>query len=789
MTDHHSQPSLKAALRDASWISPVETQPSEPGRRPAYWLRSTFEWVPGRGRATIHATAHGLYELFINGSRVGDEELTPGFTAYRKRLQVHAWDITGLLLDGANVISVLLSDGWFRGRHGFERRADGFGRETAFIASITSPSGTLAVTDKLWTSRESHITHADLMDGQTIDFRRCSEPEDGTTTDGWLPVATRHGGLYGNSERYVRPVAPAVRRIEELQPVSITHSAPGVTVVDFGQNINGWVRLTELGPEGTRTTLRHGEVLDPAGLVSTENIRAFDFATKTPLPAGQVDEVISAGHPGDVFEPRHTTHGFRYVQIEGLTSQLSAQDITAVVVHTDLTRTGTFRCSDPRINALHDAVLWSFRGNACDVPTDCPQRERSGFTGDWQVFVDTAALMFDVSGFSTKWLKDLAADQWTDGRVPTVVPNPAGAGPSGNFFEDLATGSAGWGDAAVFVPWSLWRAYGDKEALAEAFPSMRSWVDFAAGAAAAGRHPLRAAARLAPLPHETFLWDTGFHFGEWLEPDTPPNPDPSRDHGIVATGYLYRSAELLARTAGVLGEITAAAHYASLAAAVLDAWQAEYLDQDGRLGEESQGHYVRALAFGLVPEKLAPLTASRLVELVRLNGNRLGTGFLSTGLLLPVLADHGYLDVAYQLLLSTGTPSWLGMLDAGATTMWEWWDGVTATGARGSLNHYSKGAAGSFLYTHVAGIRLPENPDSGQTAYRTVTIAPQPGGGLTSARATVETVHGRITSAWTVEHGAFALRIEIPEGVTAVVSMPDGTSHNAPAGEHEFHTV
>ncbi|MFE4196740.1 family 78 glycoside hydrolase catalytic domain [Paenarthrobacter sp. NPDC056912] len=787
LADLDFHPAIHEALHDASWISPHEPHPAGPGNRPAYWLRSSFTWTPDNGKATVHATAHGIYELFINGSRVGDEELTPGFTSYRKRLQFQEWEITGFLVSGLNEVTALLSDGWFRGRHGFERRADGFGTETAFLASVTTPAGVLIATNGDWQSRESHITRADLMDGQAVDFRRWPlSLEEHTTPDGWLPVVPCLGGLYENRDRLVRPLAPPVRRIEELPPVSVTVPSPGVTVVDFGQNINGWVRLVKLGPEGHLTTLRHGEVLDSSGLVSTENIRAFDFATKTPLAAGQIDTVISAGRPGDVFEPRHTTHGFRYVQVEGAAGPLSPTDITAVVVHTALRRTGTFECSDPRLNALHDAIVWSFRGNACDVPTDCPQRERSGFAGDWQVFADTAALMYDVSGFSAKWLQDLAADQWADGRVPTVVPNPAGDRPSGNVFEDLATGSAGWGDAAVFVPWSLWRAYGDKEALSRSFPSMRAWVDYAAGAASANRHPDRASFRPDPLPHEQYLWDTGFHFGEWLEPDTPPNPDPARDHGIVATAYLHRSARLLAQAAAVLGEHDTAARYDALAGKARDAWRAEYLDGAGRLNEESQGHYVRALAFGFVPDELAPRTASRLVELIRLNGTRLGTGFLATGLLLPTLAEHGHLDVAYELLLSTGTPSWLGMLDAGATTMWEWWDGVTGSGARGSLNHYSKGAVGSFLYTHLAGIRLPANPRESESAYRTVTIAPQPGGGITSVSAAVETPQGRLSAAWTAERGKFALHVEIPLGVTATVELPDGSLRPAPAGTHDF---
>lgn len=804
MTAETPHTSVQDALRDAVWISAVETGSAEPGRRPAYWLRGSFTRPhetqdadsSANGRTVVHATAHGVYELFVNGTRVGEDELTPGFTSYRKRLQVQQWDITDLLVHGENVVAALLSDGWFRGRHGFERRADGFGTETAFLATVTNAAGTqtFLATGESWLGRESHITRADLMDGQTTDFRRLDSAwlrarqagQTSTTADGWVPVVRPAGPLYEDRSRLVLPVSPPARRIDEILPVRMTTPAPGITVADFGQNINGWIRLGGLGPEGTRTVLRHGEVLDTAGLVSTENIRAFNFASKTQLPAGQVDEVVSAGRPEDVFEPRHTTHGFRYVQIEKRSGTVAAEDITAVVVHSPLDRTGWFECSDPRLNALLDAISWSFRGNACDVPTDCPQRERSGFTGDWQVFVDTAALMFNVAAFSDKWLRDLAADQWPDGRVPTVVPNPAGDGPSGNAFEDLAAGSAGWGDAAVLVPWSLWRAYGDKQALARAFPAMHGWVDYAAAAAAGARHPERSGRRTAPLAHEQFLWDTGFHFGEWLEPDSPPNPDPSRDHGIVATAYLFRSASVLARAAKVLGNEAAAAKYGGLAEHVLAAWRTEYLDENGILGEESQGHYVRALAFGLVPEALAPRTAARLVQLIRANRNRLGTGFLATGMLLPVLADHGYPDVAYELLLSTGTPSWLGMLDAGATTMWEWWDGVTEQGARGSLNHYSKGAVGSFLFTHLAGIRLPEHPAQEETAYRRLTIAPQPGGGITAASAALVTPRGRISAAWTLEHGQFTLEVDLPCGVEAAVELPDGSTRLVAGGSHQF---
>ena len=578
------------------------------------------------------------------------------------------------------------------------------------------------------------------MDGQTTDFRRLDG--DGCVDGPWSPVMPATGALYDDRSRLVPSVSEPVRRIESLTPVSVTTPRPGTAVVDFGQNLNGWVRLTSLGPRDTRLVLTHGEVLAGSGLVSTENLRSFVFATGDLLPAGQIDEVISSGRPGETFEPRHTTHGFRYVQIDGLPGTLDPEDIRAVVVHTDLLPTGSFSCSDPALNALHTAGVWSFRGNACEIPTDCPQRERSGFTGDWQVFVGTAALLYDVQAFSDKWLADLAADQWADGRVPTITPNPAGDKPSGVFFEDLSAGSAGWGDAAVLVPWELWRAYGDEGILRRQLPSMQAWVDYAASSAASNRHPARAQLRPIPETWESFLWDSGFHFGEWLEPGVPPAPDPGADQSIVATAFLHRSAALLAASAEVLGDEGLEAKYRAIAEGAREAWQREFLTDQGLLSIETQAHYARGLAFGLFPPAAREAAAGRLAELIEQNDGRLGTGFLSTGQLLPALADHGKAEEAYAVLQSRGAPSWLGMLDNGATTVWEWWDGINQGEVRGSLNHYSKAAVLSFLYTHVAGIRLNDQPTADEAGYRFVTIAPVLGGGLEWAQASLQTPHG-----------------------------------------------
>ncbi|HEY5788493.1 MAG TPA: family 78 glycoside hydrolase catalytic domain [Microlunatus sp.] len=784
-------PEIAVALAAATWIGPDEAETPPPGLRPAYLLRRSFrhDRQPGH-RSQLMITAHGIAEAFLNGVRVGDDELTPGFSAYRKRLQVHRYDVTDLLLDGVNTVVVLLSDGWFRGRHGFQRHADGFGTRTGLLLAITEPAvagGSHLASDEHWRFRRSHIQRADLMDGQSIDFG-AYDPDwftDAGSDDGWSAVAAGTTITTLSPSRLVAAEGSPIRQVGEIVPAALHCPRPGTVVLDLGEDINGWLRLPDLGPAGTRLTLTHGEVLDSAGLVDTGNLRAFDFETKQLLDAGQRDEVISSGR-GEIFEPRHTTHGFRYVQIDGVPTGLDLSRARGIQVHTLLPRTGEFTCSDRRLEQLHEVVRRSLLTNACAVPTDCPQRERSGFTGDWQIFVGAAALLHDVAWFSRRWLRDLAADQWSDGRIPTIVPNPGGDQPSGIPFEDASAGSAGWGDAAVIVPWEMWRTYGDLDALREAYPAMRRWVDYSAQRASTERHPDRAAGRPQPAPHETYLLDTGFHFGEWLEPGVPPNPDPAVDHGIVATAYLHRSAVLTARTAQLLGHTHAARGYQRLAEAARAAWQAEYLLED-RLTEDRQAHYVRALAFDLVPTSARARLAARLVDLITRADTRLATGFLSTGLLLPVLSDAGYDDVAFRLLVRTGFPSWLGMVEAGATTMWEWWDGVAADGtAKGSLNHYSKGAVASFLHTHLAGLRLPESPGPDEAGYRRVHIQPTPMAGLQHAHTRQLTRQGPIAVSWQLGDGGFHLDIDLPPTTSATVALPDGTTRELVGGSHHL---
>lgn len=760
----------------ARWVLPTAA-PGPAGRRPAYRLRGTFTVDRPVRRARLSTTAHGLYESWLDGVRVGDEELLPGYTEYGVRTQVATHDVTALLVPGEHVLGALLADGWYRGQVGMLRAHDQWGEHTAYLAQVVveHDDGTVAVhgTGPGWRWAPSHVLAADLVEGQTEDRRLdvtgwCAAAHD---VSGWSPVAVEERGHDG----LVASPAPPVRVVEEIRPVEVRRLREGVHVVDLGQNVNGRLRLARLGPAGARTTLTHGEALGPDGDVTVEHLRPAVPFLPGPLSAGQVDVVVSAGVPGDAFDPRFTTHGFRYVRVEG-PGHLTADDATGLFVHTDLEPRGTFACSDERLVRLHEAAVRSLRGNVCDVPTDCPQRERAGWTGDWQVFAPTATFLYDVAGFSLKWLRDLASGQCDDGTVPNMAPMPV-AERSG--FLARLNGSAGWGDAVVLVPWELYAEYGDTDVLAELWPGMTGWLDRARRAAATGRHPDRVAARTQPAAHEEFLWDSGFHWGEWLEPGAGPTDFPAfmaADKSDVANAYWAWSCRHASRIAAVLGRTPDAEAYTALADRVEDAWRREYLGPDGRVRPRTQAALARALRFGLVPPDLVPQAVEDLVDLVREAGDHVATGFLSTSFLLPVLADHGRPDVAYDLLTADGEPGWMVMLERGATTVWERWNGVDADGVpHESLNHYSKGAVVSFLHGYVAGLRRTA------PTWRRFQVRPYPGGGLTWARASHVTPHGEAVVEWRAGDDV-RTTVTVPPGCVADVVLPDGSVHEAGPG-------
>ncbi|NQX34517.1 alpha-L-rhamnosidase [Herbiconiux sp. VKM Ac-2851] len=767
------------------WISPAETpEQADTPDRGAHLLRRVFDLDEPVADAVLTATALGVYEAFLNGQRVGDLELTPGSTSYDRTVHAQRHEVAGLLAAGRNTLDILLSDGWFRGRNSGVQRRDVWGRATAALVhlELTAADGTRTAvsSDEQWLSLPSPVVRADLMTGQTTDFRVDPDRADGVPVrlDAVAPPAPSWSP------------GPPVRRVEERRPVSLTPVADGVSILDTGQNLSGWLRLTGLGPAGSETVLRFGEHLDENGDLTTAHL---DLTTPQGerLAFHQTDRVVADGAQR-VFEPRHTVHGFQYVRIEHPGRPLSIDDLTVVVVHSDVERRGWFRSSSAELERLHEAALWSFRGNIVDVPTDCPTRERSGWTGDYQVFSPVATMLYDVDAFSRKWLQSVRDDQTPEGLPAAFSPDSLRIRENPELPTRVLGGAAGWGDALVLVPWTLYRAYGDPSVLAESWESMRAWVEYALGLASSLRHPDRVARSAEPLTHERFVWDGPFHYGEWLEPKKrradgslidPMAENPyaymSADRGEVGTAYLHLSARTLARAAEALGDTASAVHYDAVAERVKDAWQREFLSSDGRTRDDTQAAYVRALAFGLLPVELVGPAAARLAELVNEADDRLSTGFLSSGLLLGALADHGHAELAYRLLLRHGTPSWLGMLDRGATTVWEDWDGIDEHGhAHESLNHYSKGAVIRFLHEHVVGLRQAP----GSSGWTSFVVKPVPGGGLDSAGYTFRSPLGEIVVDWTRSGGEFTLDLTVPPGSEAVVELPDGSRSRHGAG-------
>ncbi|MFK4836666.1 family 78 glycoside hydrolase catalytic domain [Microbacterium sp. ZW T2_14] len=764
----------------ARWISPVQTDDPGPGRRAAHTLAVAFELPVGVASARLYSTALGVYEAFVNGERAGAAQLSPGTTSYDRTLYAQASDVGDSLRTGANRLEIVLSDGWYRGQVGAFRTpaewGDALGARAELHVALEDGSTRVVRTDGDWTSAPSVITQADLMAGQTTDFRAGTAPAVPVLVDqvaappiAWSP-------------------APPVRVVESRAVVSVREVRDGVWVADFGQNASGWVTLRDLGVAGTTTVLEYGEFRDATGDLSTSHLDSH--RPDATMVFVQRDEVVSAGD-GAVFEPRHTIHGFQYVRI----TREGAFDPTTLemqVVHTDLARTGSFVCSDPDLTRLHELADWSFRGNAVDIPTDCPTRERLGWTGDYQIFAPTATRLYDVSGFTRKWLRSVGDDQLDDGRIANFSPDGRRVKLHTDAQFAMMTGSAGWGDAITAVPWEMYTAYGDRSVLADNWDAMVRWVHWALATASGSRHPSRVQRSSEPQPHEQYIWDGSFHWGEWIEPKRkradgtlidPVQDNPQAwfmaDKGEVGTAFLHRSLDTVARAAAILGRDDDAVEFGELAARVRDAWRTEFLAADGRTAADTQAAYVRALSFGLIPDDLREASAARLVELIREAGGHLGTGFLSTGDLLPVLAENGYTDVAYDVLLQRTAPSWLNMIDKGATTIWEDWDGIDDQGdAHESLNHYSKGAVVRFLHTHVAGLRQAP----GSIAWESVIVQPTPHPTLTWAETTHDSPQGSISVRWHSDGDRFEVEVDLPAGTHGTLVLPDGSERALPPG-------
>ncbi|NWG14776.1 MAG: family 78 glycoside hydrolase catalytic domain [Acidobacteria bacterium] len=728
----------------ARWIQP-DLQEDTKQSQPSPMLRREFALRKPVREARAYITALGLYEAELNGRKIGNELFTPGWTSYDHHIQYQTYDVTPLLRQGANAVGVTLGDGWYRGWLGFGGQRNTYGERLALLLEIrvTYQDGTSEsiATDAGWKTAVGPILKSDIYNGETYDARleKTGWSRAGFDDSSWKPVRV----VDPPRARLVAPAGPPVLRIQEITPVRVFKTPAGDTVLDMGQNMVGWVQMKVQGPAGAKVTLRHAEVLDKEGNFYTENLRV----------AKQTDEYTLKGQGEEVFEPHFTFHGFRFVAVAGYPDEVTPGRFKGIVIHSDITPAGTLECSEPMINQLQHNIQWGQKGNFLDVPTDCPQRdERLGWTGDAQVFAPTACFNADVAAFYTKWLKDVAADQKPTGAVPHVIPNVLQRlNPTAN------SASAGWADAAVIVPWTVHLAYGDTRILEQQYPSMKAWIDYMAGKAG-----------------DSFFWNQDFTFGDWLAFATTRSdyPGATTDKDLIMQAYFARSTDVLRQAAIALGKTEDAVRYSELLSKIKKVFNEEFVTQNGRLSSNTQTAYALALGFGLLPENLRARAAERLAADVR-RFKHITTGFLGAPLMCPVLTDWGYLDEAYMLLLRKEYPSWLYPITKGATTIWERWDGLKPDGTfqdkgMNSFNHYAYGAIGDWLYRVVAGLSI----DSEKPGYKHVRIWPRPGGGLTFARASHQSMYGPVSSGWEIRDGRFRLDVEVPPNASATVWLP-----------------
>lgn len=740
----------------AKWIE--SGSPNDSVRGPSPYFHKSFKTEKKVTSATAFITAHGIYEAFINGKRIGEDYLTPGWTSYNKRLQYQVYDVTDLLQQGPNAIGVALGSGWYRGPLAWSDNKNLYGKTLAllFQLSVAYSDGSTEtiISDGSWKSATGAIRSSEIYDGEIYDAN--------LEQSGWATVAFNDEHWKAAAEKeypmntLVSTINEGVKKQEILPAVKIFKTPKGELVADFGQNTTGYVELTVTGEKGDSIRIWHAEVLDKQGNFYTANLRS----------AKQLNTYVLKGSAKEVFRPHFTFQGFRYVMLEGIRGTLDPAQLKAVVLYSDMDSTGTFSSSSALLNQLQHNIKWGQMGNFLDVPTDCPQRdERLGWTGDAQVFSRTAAYNRQVFNFFRKWLKDVAADQLPNGSVPFVIPNVLG--------KD-ASGSTGWADVATIVPWNMWLAYGDMRILDEQYQSMKAWVGFMESNAAEG------------------IWAKGFHFGDWLFYHPDDDTDGSSaitDKYLIAQCFFAGSTEIMEKTAILLGKKDDAAHYAQLLGKIKAAFVKEFLTPNGRLVSGSQTAYVLALQFDMLPEELRAAAAGRLAENIKNYGYHLTTGFLGTPYLCHVLSRFGYNDLAYTLLMQETYPSWLYPVKMGATTIWERWDGIKPdssfqTISMNSFNHYAYGAIGDWMYRVLAGI----DTDPSATGYKKISIRPLVNakrlnlaakdsalllkGGLTEVSASLQTPYGKVSSQWKREGGSLHILVEIPANTEAILYLP-----------------
>ena len=734
---------LKTAEWTANWITKKDDIQKEKSL-PAQYYRKEFTTSKKIKRARVYITSLGLYQLFLNGKKVGDDLFAPGFTSYHKRLQYQTYEVTELLQKN-NTIGAIVGDGWYRGFLGWKGGRSYYGKQLGLLVQLeieyTNGEKKTITTNNNWKTTYGPILESDIYNGEIYDARL---EMNGWATNGFDDTAWANVGLLDYPKnKLVSSPSPPVKAIETIKPIALITTPKGETVLDLGQNIVGWVRMKVEGEKGHQVVLKFAEVLDKEGNFFTTNLRA----------AKATDTYILKGEGTEIFEPHFTFHGFRYVKVENYPGTITKDDITGVVIHSDIKPTGTFTCSDSLINQLQSNIQWSQKDNFLDIPTDCPQRdERVGWTGDAQAFSPTATFNFEVAGFFTKWLRDLAADQLPNGAVPNVIPDML-KGERGILSKGGATG---WADAAVIIPWIVYQTYGDQRILEDQYASMQAWVDF-----------------MKKKAGKDYLWNTPkyWHWGDWLAFNTekPDYAGSVTEKDLIATAYFYHSTNLLSQTALVIGKKEDAAAYQQLAKNIKSAFANEYITPNGRLVSHTQTAYALALSFDLVPAELIDKSAQYFAADVERFGH-LTTGFLGTPLLCSTLSKIGRDDLAFMLLNRKEYPSWLYPVTQGATTIWERWDTQKPDGTiiegMNSFNHYAYGAIGDWMYRTITGINQIK------PGYKEFYVKPLIGGGLTYAKASFNSVYGMIKSEWKMENEKLSMKVTVPVNTTAEIYIP-----------------
>ncbi|KAH8900513.1 alpha-L-rhamnosidase A [Thozetella sp. PMI_491] len=737
-------------------------------KRPVLF-RKVFSLPKPVRRARLYATAHGVYEASINGKKVGDHILAPGWCSYNNRLAYQTFDVTHHLMSGRNAIGAIVAEGWWAGRLGMAGGTRNvWGEHLGFIAQlvVTYEDGSTDAfgTDPEWTASTGGLVTSEIYDGEVYDAR--AEPvgwaaPDYDNRETWTPVVA--SSLAVIAPTLVPPAAPPMREIQEIRPIAAWKSPSGKSLVDFGQNLVGYLRVRVRGPSGHRITFQHVEVLEhgEAGTRPLTGAAARDTFTLRGL------------QEKEAWQPRFTYHGFRYVEISAwpsINGLPDLEDLIAVVVHTDMERTGYFECSDKLLNQLHKNVVWSMRGNFHSVPTDCPQRgERLGWTGDIQAFGPTAAYLYYSAGMLQDWLRDLAAEQHENGGAvpPMTVPDVLHKNPIQLFRTRSRQAQAIWGDVSVFLPWDLYLATGDCQILRRQYPSMLSWLD-------------------RGIPRKVNgLWDLSKNpqFGDWLDPSAPPD-DPGNattDDELVANAFLIGATDLMVKIGHVLGEADDVARYTAAAAALREEFQVEFITPSGRVGCDTQTAFTLALYFAVFSsDSQIKRAGERLVEIIRGRSRfKIGTGFAGTPLISHALTATGNTQIFYRMLQHRKNPSWLYPVMMGATTVWERWDsmlpdGSINPGTMTSFNHYALGSVAHWMHKVIGGLHAAE------AGWRKVIISPIPGGTITSAETSFNGPCGVVRSAWKIEeteHGCqYVLDITVPPNSSAVVTLPDATT-------------